>query len=511
MASQKEDSNYKGTLSAPMTMLRGPTGSPSQAPSSVTGGAHHLVSLLPEGTQLALEDTNSPQSQAYYWLMGDRNLPFLTDDRIKQRFTLTAIYFATNGDDWTDNTNWLRYNVHECEWYNQPSFGLKHVLAQLYPDYLIGFHEVTPTICNDDGIYHHLWLDQNHLVGSLPHELYLLTSLQTFSAVFNELEGGISSQIGLLTNLEGMDLAFSFQKAGTIPSEIGMATSLRVLGLVSNGLEGFIPSELWLLTKLQGFLGLSQNPQLEGILPTEIGQFSNLKVLNLEDCGLRGTLPSELGQMDSLEWLFVPRNGINGTIPTELGFLHQNLSVLSLLENNLTGTLPSQLGELTSSTAVSVHNNQLTGTLPREFGQLTSLTMGLTFHNNQLTGTLPTELSSILSLQNLQFQNNRFIGQIPSEFGLLYSLSWLEMANNSLSGIVPQELSALQQSLHTLTLQDNPLLSGSLPDALCQTNGTCTSNILFQCEGSYGLSFDCTDILCGCGCSCGANGANSTE
>ncbi|CAB9531865.1 LRR receptor-like serine threonine-protein kinase (Partial), partial [Seminavis robusta] len=180
------------------------------------------------------------------------------------------------------------------------------------------------------------------------------------------------------------------------------------------------------------------------------------------------TLPSELGQMDSLEWLFVPRNGINGTIPTELGLLHQNLSVLSLLENNLTGTLPSQLGELTSSTAVSVHNNQLTGTLPSEFGQLTSLTMGLTFHNNQLTGTLPTELSSILSLQNLQFQNNRFIGQIPSEFGLLYSLSWLEMANNSLSGIVPQELSALQQSLHTLTLQDNPLLSGSLPDALCQ-------------------------------------------
>ena len=114
------------------------------------------------------------------------------------------------------------------------------------------------------------------------------------------------------------------------------------------------------------------------------------------------------------------------------------------------------------------------------------------------------------NLGEIDFQGNLLSGQIPSEFGGLSAIGYLTLANNSLSGTVPLEFSALQHSLHTLDLQGNPLLSGTIPEALCDLNNTCvpTTWDMFGCDMELGLSFDCTGVLCGCGCPCeGGNGS----
>lgn len=318
------------------------TEAPSPSPSiTLLALVDQVLSSFPKETHVALQDPNSPQAMAYAWLWGDTESLFNRNaNQIKQRFILATLYYSTSGDDWVDNGNWLNHSAHECDWFHQPSFGQKHILAALYPDYLVGFMEPMPPICNGDGTYQHLWLDQLNLVGLIPLELFQMTSLQTFSAVFNELEGGLPSQVGLLTNLFAMDLAFN-KLGGTIPVEIGQLTGLRTLGLVHNDHEGTIPRQLWKLSKLEGFLGLSQNPLLHGSLATEIGLISNLKVLNMEDCGLTGknmiilwlllhplrsvilrllrellpgTLPTELGHLESLEWMMTSKNTLLGTV-----------------------------------------------------------------------------------------------------------------------------------------------------------------------------------------------------
>lgn len=153
---------------------------------------------------------------------------------------------------------------------------------------------------------------------------------------------------------------------------------------------------------------------------------------------------------------------------------------------------------------LSIRNNLLSGTIPSEFGKLTEMTLALDLQDNQLTGTVPTELGLLTELRGLSLQNNAMFGTLPSQLGELSSMGLLNMANNSFSGTIPPEVSSLWQSLHTVSLEGNGLLYGVVPEELCTMNGTCISNSLHPCEAeeTYGLTFDCTDLLCGCGCDC---------
>ncbi|CAB9499030.1 LRR receptor-like serine threonine-protein kinase [Seminavis robusta] len=181
------------------------------------------------------------------------------------------------------------------------------------------------------------------------------------------------------------------------------------------------------------------------------------------------------------------------------------MSLLSFRNNNMVGMLPSELGLLTGLTGLFARSNQLSSQIPSEIGLLTNLVVGLGFQDNEfLTGTIPTELGRLTQLHFLELQGNQLSGKVPSEFGGLSALGALNLASNSFSGSVPQGVSALQETLHTFELHGNPLLDGTIPDAICSLNGTCTKfrSKLDSCIGPQGLLFDCTDLLCGCGCSC---------
>ncbi|CAB9521894.1 Leucine Rich Repeat [Seminavis robusta] len=366
-----------------------PTSHPSQAPTSAPSMSleGRIEALLEEDTLLALEDPASPQSKAFEWLLDDSDkLWSYSDDRIKQKFALAALYYATNGEFWAENSNWLNHSVHECEWFNSPEFARKTRTNVIYPGYLSEFFPPTeppPTTCSpDEMLYRNLWLNLNNLVGSLPEELYMLTSLKTLSLGPNQLHGSLSSHIGKLTQLEGLAI-FDQPPEGNIPSEIGFLTELRDDARTYS---------------------IRGRPLFE---------------LLLTENDLTGTIPTELGNIESLEWLVLSRNRIDGTIPSELAMFPTNL-VVSVGENDLVGTIPrvipTELGQLTTANFLAFENNQLSGQIPSEFGYLRGLGR-LTLANNSLSGTIPEELSSLQqTLHTITFNGNpKLSGTIPEE------------------------------------------------------------------------------------------------
>ena len=98
--------------------------------------------------------------------------------------------------------------------------------------------------------------------------------------------------------------------------------------------------------------------------------------------------------------------------------------------------------------------------------KLTYLDLG---SNLLLSGTLPTELfSSFPKLQVLDLSRNKFDGGLSSQLGELEQLTMLLLNSNNFSQSVPfTEIESLAY-LKTLWLQNNPLLSGSIPISLCK-------------------------------------------
>ena len=119
----------------------------------------------------------------------------------------------------------------------------------------------------------------------------------------------------------------------------GRVTEL-FLGYPGNNLAGYIPPELGNLSELKG-LELAYN-QLTGLIPPELGKLSNLEGLGLHENGLTGPIPPELGNLSSLEVLRLDGNQLTGPIPPELGNL-SSLKGLNLAGNQLTGSIPPEL------------------------------------------------------------------------------------------------------------------------------------------------------------------------
>ena len=139
------------------------------------------------------------------------------------RATLTALYNATGGANWSNNTNWLS-DVPLGEWYGVTT--------------------------DADGGVAELNLRENQLTGTLPVELGTLASLTILNLRDNQLGGTIPAELNKLTNLVELDLN-SNQLRGTIPTELGNLGNLQYLILYNNELSGTIPTELGDLTGLR--------------------------------------------------------------------------------------------------------------------------------------------------------------------------------------------------------------------------------------------------------------------
>ncbi|WP_308993696.1 immunoglobulin domain-containing protein [Mariniflexile litorale] len=186
-----------------------------------------------------------------------------------ERDALVAFYNATNGPNWTNNTNWNTAAA-VCDWYGV-------------------------TVSN--GSVASIVLENNNLNGTIPASIDDLTNLNYLNLYVNNLTGIIPSSIGNLSNLTDLRLSRN-QLTGTIPSEIGNLKNLNIIYISNNQFSGNIPSELGLLPNLSE-LSLHKN-QLTGSIPVSFGGLTGLNFLHLHDNQLSGALPSGLTTLNNL-------------------------------------------------------------------------------------------------------------------------------------------------------------------------------------------------------------------
>ena len=433
-------------------------------------GGNQLSGCVPEGLQNV--ETND------FSALG---LPFCnpakdgtTDsDAATDRTALVALYEATDGDNWTNNTHWLS---------DQP---------------LGEWHGVTT---NADGRVSWLNLYFNQLSGSIPPELANLANLTELALSANQLSGSIPPELDNLTNLQRLALS-SNQLSGSIPPELGNLTNLQRLALSSNQLSGSIPPELGSLTNLIE-LNLSSN-QLSGSIPSELDNLTNLQRLALGGNQLSGSIPPELGNLANLTELVLSFNQLSGSIPPELGNHLANLTELALSANQLSGSIPPELGNLTNLQRLALHGNQLSGSIPPELGNLTNLIV-LALGGNQLSGCISEGLwnvrtndlsrldllscgpdfaldkAALVALYNATdganwTNNTNWLSDWP--LGEWHGVTTdadgrvarLNLSANQLSGSIPPALGYLA-NLRALYLGDNQL-SGCIPAGLRDLDG----------------------------------------
>ena len=91
-----------------------------------------------------------------------------------EREALIALYYASNGDNWTNKTGWNGAVGTECDWYGVTCSG----------------SDLTELI-----------LSSNNLVGTIPSGLGNLATLTTLQLGSNSLSGSIPTELGNLTSV----------------------------------------------------------------------------------------------------------------------------------------------------------------------------------------------------------------------------------------------------------------------------------------------------------------------
>ena len=200
---------------------------------------------------------------------------------------LVALYNATDGPNWKDDTNWLT-DAPLDDWAG------------------VSANRITVNGRVVGECVTQLWLNSNRLKGELPAELSSLLSLAELHLSNNQLSGAIPAELGSLLNLRLLDLSDN-QLSGAIPAELGGLPNLRRLDLANN--------------------------QLSGAIPAELGGLLNLQRLYLGRNQLSGAIPAAIGNLPDMIWLSLPDNQLSGAIPAELG----NIPTLVLDGNRLTG------------------------------------------------------------------------------------------------------------------------------------------------------------------------------
>ena len=375
------------------------------------------------------------------------------------RRVLEALYDATGGPGWTDNTNW-KTSVPLGDWHGVATDDDGRVRRlRLGRNGLTG---PIPGALGDLAHLEELRLQENHLTGSIPAALGRLSDLRWLNLVGNDLTGSIPAALSRLANLRGLYLGANDLAAGPVPSWLGDLTQLEDLALDGTNRTGPIPPALSRLTNLRG-LNLGGNDLTAGPIPSWIRDLVHLEGLSLWRTNRTGTIPSWLGNLD-LDWLSLAYNDLTGPLPAELGRL-ANLRGLFLSDNPLTaGPIPAWLSGLTDLGWLWLQGTNRTGPIPPALGRLKNLRQ-LNLGGNDLTpGPIPAWASDLSNLEELSLWSSNRTGPIPGWLGSLTHLRWVHLGHNDLTGPLPAELGRLA-SLRELTLRDNPL-TGPVPVAL---------------------------------------------
>jgi len=300
---------------------------------------------------------------------------------------LLRLYDATLGLRWTDHTNWLQTDD-PCGWHGISCYDGSSGIQRL------GSIEVID-------------LSDNHLVGSLPKEIFDLPYLKTLI-----LRDNVDLHVSLDNIESAQELRYLVISNTQVESldNLEKAPGLNELHITNLQLKGSIPSQIFTLTALTGLF--ANFNAFTGSVPTQIGHLTNLHELYLYENRLGGQIPTQIGLLTELRVVAMARNMFLGTLPVELNLL-TNLEILSLQRDfeqskdpGISGPLPA-LDQLSQLTEVYLEYQMLTGSIPEFFIQNAPKDEGVKVDltGNQLIGSVPTSLSAFLRL-NLFLEDN---------------------------------------------------------------------------------------------------------
>ncbi|XP_062145956.1 receptor-like protein 13 [Alnus glutinosa] len=322
-------------------------------------------------------------------------------------------------------------------------------------------------------------------------ELTRLKYLNSLDLTDNRLEGVIPSCLGMIGNLEVLDLSGNHFHGNIPPSIFSNQSNIRAFAVSANQLDGVLSFSTFANASSLLHLDLSSNCNLEieTESPSWVPTFQ-LHYLNLTNCSLNKknghVFPSFITAQVALEWLDLSHNLIQGSIPCQLLF-NMSITGLSLRSNkidgslflgcfanrtsslqffdmsdkNVKGSLPENIGHLLPDLShVDMSLNALEGIIPWSFGNLSFEALDLS--NNKLSGTIPQSLTrNGTLLVYLNLSNNTLEGEMLPRDANMTSLACLQLSSNQFQGMISPAISN-SPSLVILDIRNNNL-SGNIP------------------------------------------------
>ena len=367
------------------------TQSPMYAPTNAipTAAIKDLIVANAPDDGVSLNDPTSPQSKALLWLQQPININAgYNNSRLLQRYALATIYYATNENDnsWTSSTGWLS-EQDECTWFSTSESSDTVCTAAAATSTLDlptdSANNNDNASGNDEGssVYLELDLRGNGLIGTIPEEISLLSSLQIIRLSKNTLVGTIPVTITTaLIQLQYLDLSSNKLVQGD------MVDLLSDLQIKANGRDNIFAQSSSTNTDANTRIIANNNNNNNDDQDGDANNGDNNS----------GRFLSYLDNMQALTHLDLFDNSFKTTLPTnvwgnedETGSpslssspLSRNLKVLNLGSNEFFGTLPSEIGLLAQLTGLSVFDNSFSGTLPESISNLRYLELLYVDSNN---------------------------------------------------------------------------------------------------------------------------------
>ena len=215
--------------------------------------------------------------------------------------------------------------------------------------------------------------------------------------------------------------------------------------------------------------------------------------LNQKENPLRTDLMALYDALGGTNWAEAKKTNWNSAEPIEtwggVTVTDGIITKLNLSGFGLKGQLPEVIGSFTDITSLNLGSNpDLTGPLPQVIGNLIKLET-LNAVTTGLQGPLPASMGNLLNLTNLQLNKNNISGTIPVEWAGMTALKNFGMYETQLSGPLPDAIFTGWKHIGTLLLNDNPKLTGELPEALgnMTTDNTIFNVQLHNCNFTGGI------------------------
>ncbi|XP_024027400.1 receptor protein kinase TMK1 isoform X2 [Morus notabilis] len=299
-------------------------------------------------------------------------------------------------------------------------------------------------------------IGNQNLAGTLPLEIADLSELQQFEVMTNQLNGAFPNFSGLAS----LQVVLAHDNNFTsIPSNVfdGLS-SLEEISVdnIPSLSPWTIPESLKNCSQLKEFSASRAN--IIGKIPDFFGgsNFPGLTKLHLAMNNLEGKLPDTFSG-SSIQSLWLNGQKLNGSI--EVLSTMNNLNDVWLHGNQFSGPLPD-FSNLTQLNALSLRDNQFTVLEPLGYpvsfaqswkgndpcsndwkgvrcdaqGNITVVN----FRKMGLVGAISLSFSKIKSLKKLILADNMLTGRIPDELASLTQLDELDVSNNQLFGKVPK-------------------------------------------------------------------------